>query len=129
MIYKNGVISEKGMNIRWRKWFYSNAYMVTKTGAFDSLFNIFLWIVLIFLYKYSCKYLKSNYTVSVVYCFKKLLWLWKLQNKSKLFWVCCRGNQIYATHRTCLQFNFERYFIYLQYYSLKSVLNKRYADI
>jgi len=118
IIYENDVISENGMNIRWHKWFYSNAYIVTKTGAFDSLFKIFLWNVLIL---YMIQWLLILKVKSNCFCYN-LLWkavfVVKIAKKSKLFRVCCHGNQYYATHITCLQFNFERYFKYLQCYSL-----------
>jgi len=60
MLYENGVISENGMKIRRKIWFYSKIYLVTKTSAIDSLYKIFviLWFT-------SCKNLKSNNIVSV----------------------------------------------------------------
>ena len=53
VIYKNDVISENGMKIPWKIWFYNNAYIVTKTNANDFIYEIFLWTILIFYIIYS----------------------------------------------------------------------------
>ena len=128
IIHKNGVISEHCMKIRWKKWFFSNAYMITKKGAFMSFFKIFLWNLSFWIWFKCFKCLKSNDIFSFVICFKKVAIVVKIAKMSKLFWICCPGNQLYATRRTCLQFNSERYFKYFQCYYLELVLNKRDAE-
>ena len=118
IIYENGVISENGMKMRWKKWFYSNAYIVTRKRA---LLTHYL--------RFSCELFWCCYIIQWLLIFKvkancfclfwKVVIVVKIAKKSKLFRVCCHGNQFYATHITCLQFNFERYFKYLQHaYSL-----------
>jgi len=67
-------------------------------------------------FRLSCEIVKSH-----CFCcnlFQNAVIAMKIVKKSKLFWVCCHGNQFYATRRTCLQLHFERCFKYLQCYSL-----------
>jgi len=84
--------------------------IVTKTSAIDSFIissREQFWFFILF---NSCKYLKSNHIVYVVIRSKKIVLIVKIAKKFKLVWVCRHWNQVYATRRTCLQFNFESFF-------------------
>ena len=95
-------------------------YWLIILGFSCEMFWFFIWFT-------SCKHLKSNNIVSVVICLKKAVISVNIsknnQNYIKFVEI---WSQFYATCRTFLQFRFERYFKYLQWF-LRSVSYQKMA--